>query len=101
MQERRKFRRTQAKEKASLESKEGKPHEGTLVDISPSGMRFVSESNIRLGSQLSGKFKILPNSGHFYVLGEVAWIKPAGKDQPQGANEVGIKFSKVSTIPIN
>jgi len=43
----------------------------------------------------------LPNSGHFYVLGEVAWIKPAGKDQPQGANEVGIKFSKVSTIPIN
>jgi len=70
MQERRKFRRTQAKERTSLESKEGKSHEGTLVDISPSGMRIVSESNIHLGSQ------------------------------PQGANEVGIKFSKVSTIPI-
>lgn len=101
MQERRKFRRTQAKEKTALESKEGKSHEGMLVDISPSGMRIISESNIHLGSQLSGKFKILPNSGNFYVLGEVAWIKPAGKDQPQGASEIGIKFSKVSTIPIN
>lgn len=99
MQERRKFRRSASKETASLESKEGPKQESRLMDVSSSGMRIISDVNIKTGSHLSGKFKIIPNSGHFYVSGEVVWVQPA-KDPSQGY-EAGIKFNKVSTIPIH
>lgn len=98
MQEKRKFRRSASKETASLESKEGSKQESQIVDVSSSGMRIFSDVSIKTGAHLSGKFKIIPNSGHFYVSGEVVWVKPA-KDPSQGY-EAGIKFNKVSTIPI-
>ena len=101
MEERRKFRRSSTKEKASLESKEGSKQESTLLDVGSGGMRILSESNVKPGSAISGKFKIMPDSGHFYVSGEVRWVKPTTKDRHQPPYEIGIKFNKVSTIPIN
>lgn len=89
MLEKRKFKRLVTKEKTSLQSKEGK-EEGLLVDISPGGMRIFLDRHIGVGTLISGQFRILPNSGPFYVTGEVVWSK--GK-------EVGIKFSRVTTIP--
>lgn len=99
MQERRRFSRSVSKETASLEHKEGSKQESRLMDVSSSGMRILSDVNIKPGSHLCGKFKILPNSGHFYVCGEVVWVRPA-KDPAQGY-EAGIRFNKVSTIPLN
>ena len=98
MEERRRFRRTTAKEKALLQAKESK-HEGSLLDISSGGMRLLSDNEITIGSCVSGQFKIMPHMGNFYVTGEVVWTKPA-KEPQRTAYEVGIKFNKVSTIPI-
>ena len=95
MDERRRFRRSPAKEKAFLKSRENKPHEGLLMDVSSGGMRILSNANIKIGTALTGQFKIMPNLGNFYVSAEVVWSKPLSKDY-----EVGIKFNKVSTIPV-
>ena len=100
MEERRKFRRSATKETASLENKEGKKQESQLLDVSPGGMRIFADTEIKIGSHLSGRFKIIPKSGHFYVSGEVAWVKKASAEQGSGY-EVGVKFKKVSTIPLN
>lgn len=99
MEERRKFRRTSAKEKALLHGREAK-HEGSLLDISSGGMRILSDNHIEVGSSVSGQFKIMPHMGNFYVSGEVVWEKPA-KEPHHNGYEVGIRFSKVSTIPIH
>lgn len=89
MIEKRKFKRLVTKEKTSLQSKEGK-EEGLVVDISSGGMCILLDRHIAVGTLISGQFRILPSSKPFYVTGEVVWSK--GK-------EVGIKFSRVSTIP--
>ena len=100
MEERRKFRRSVTKETASLENKEGKNQESQLLDVSPGGMRIFADTDIKIGSRLCGRFKIMPKSGHFYVSGEVAWVKKAADPQGPGY-EVGVKFKKVSTIPMD
>lgn len=100
MDERRKYRRSPAKEKAFLKSRENNPHEGSLMDVSSGGMRISSDSNIKVGTTLTGKFKIMPDLGNFYVNGEVVWVKPLGEEAHQAGYEVGIRFSKVSTIPV-
>lgn len=99
MDERRKYRRTPSKEKAFLKCKENNPHEGELLDVSSGGLRMLSSAKIKAGSALSGKFKIMPQLGSFYVSGEVVWVKPITIESNQAAYEVGIKFNKVSTIP--
>lgn len=100
MEEKRKFRRTPTKEKAFLENKEqSKQHEGHLMDVSSGGMRILSDTNIKVGSSLSGKFKIMPTLGNFYVTGEVMWVTPKTGNTQKSAYEIGIKFNKVSTIP--
>lgn len=99
MDERRKYRRSPAKEKAFLKSRENNPQEGLLMDVSSGGMRISSDANIKVGTALSGQFKIMPDLGNFYVSGEVIWSKPAGKEAPEKGYELGIKFNKVSTIP--
>ncbi|MCK9594565.1 MAG: PilZ domain-containing protein [Candidatus Omnitrophica bacterium] len=101
MKERRRYTRLATKGKTSL-NKDGKDaEEGFLMDISPGGMRILLESQTRVGSVISGQFKIIPHIGPFYVKGEVAWINPL-KDAQNNSNrfEVGVKFNKVSTIPI-
>jgi c-di-GMP-binding flagellar brake protein YcgR len=99
MEERRRFRRTDAKEKALLHGEETR-HEGSLIDISSSGMRIIADSEIKIGSPVRGQFKIMPHSGNFYISGEVVWVK-AAKEPHQHKYEIGIKFTKVSTIPIH
>lgn len=99
MEERRKFRRTGAKEKALLGAAQIR-HEGSLLDISSGGMRILSENQIAIGTQVSGQFKIMPHMGNFYVSGEVIWVKPA-KDPLAFGYEIGIKFSKVSASPLS
>ncbi|TAN60798.1 PilZ domain-containing protein [bacterium] len=99
MDERRKFRRTGAKEKAQIRAAQSR-HEGALLDISSGGMRILSENHIAIGTQLSGQFKIMPRTGNFYVSGEVVWVKPAKEPQANGY-EIGIKFAKVSASPLS
>lgn len=98
MDERRKYRRSPAKEKAFFKSRENKPHAGLLIDVSSGGMRISSEANIKVGTRLSGQFKIMPDSGNFYVHAEVVWSKPRADQAQTAGYEVGIRFSKVSTI---
>ena len=125
MDERRRFSRSPAKEKAFLKSRENSPHEGLLMDVSSGGMRILSNANIKIGTALTGQFKIMPNLGNFYVSAEVVWSKPLKPEgdglpsdrqshKPEGDGlaslgqshrqsqdfEVGIKFNKVSTIPV-
>lgn len=100
MEERRKFRRSDAKEKALLHGKETKHESSLLIDISSGGMRILSDNHIKIGSSVSGQFKIMPHMGNFYVSGEVVWAKPT-KEPHHNAYEVGIKFTKISTIPIH
>lgn len=100
MEEKRKFRRTPTKEKAFLQNKEqNRQQESHLMDVSSGGMRVLSDINIKVGSPLSGQFKIMPASGNFYVTGEVIWVKPKTDDPQRPAYEIGIKFHKVNTIP--
>ena len=102
MEERRRFRRTPAKEKAFLQGKEAKRQEGLLMDVSSGGMRFLSDAKLKIGASLFGQFKIMPNLGDFYIAAEVVWVKPVTKEPDHATTyEVGIKFNKVSTIPIS
>lgn len=98
MEEKRKFRRTPTKEKAFLKGQDT-AHESHLMDVSSGGMRILSDTDIKIGSSLSGQFKIIPTSGNFYVSGEVVWVKPKTGQGQGPAYEIGIKFNKVSTIP--
>ncbi len=99
MRERRKFSRLRSQEKALLQEK-SRLEEGQLLDISPGGMRILLSNNIKVGSAISGEFKIIPKSGGpFYVRGEVIWARPAGEKEKPDSFEVGIKFCKVSTVP--
>lgn len=99
MREKRKYLRSQAKETVSFQGGEGDKYESRIIDVSSGGLRVFSEVNIKTGSELSAKFRLMPNSGYFYVSAEAVWIKPAKIDQRCGY-EVGVKFKKISTIPI-
>lgn len=99
MDEKRKYKRTPAMEKAFLKCKENTPQEGELLDVSSGGLRMLSAAKIKVGSTLTGKFKIMPQLGSFYISGEVVWVKPITDASNQAVYEVGIKFNKVSTIP--
>lgn len=99
MEERRRFRRTGAKEKARIAYAQGR-HESSLVDISSGGMRILAQSHIAIGSPVSGQFKIIPHMGNFYVTGEVVWAKPV-KEPHHNGYELGIRFTKVSAIPLH
>jgi len=100
MEERRKFRRFSTKEKTLLDKEDGNKQEGSLVDISPGGMKTICDNEVTIGSVISGQFKILPNVGPFYIRGEVSWVKPADDKTNPSHFEIGVKFNKVSTIPI-
>ena len=100
MEEKRKYRRSPAKEKAYVQAKEhNKQHESQLLDVSSGGMRILSEASLKIGTMLSGSFKIMPTMGNFYVHGEVVWVKPLADETQNTAYEIGIRFNKVSTIP--
>ncbi len=62
-------------------------------------MRVLLNNDIKVGSNIFGQFKILPNLGNFYVKGEVLWVKPQNPKLKSAAFEVGIKFAKINTIP--
>jgi Tfp pilus assembly protein PilZ len=98
-EERRKFARLTTKENTVLD-KEGAKQGACLTDISPGGMKIACDNAVEIGSVISGQFKILPNLGPFYVKGEVVWIKPGPEQTDSRSYEVGVKFNKVSTIPI-
>jgi len=98
-EERRKFARLATDENTVLD-KDGKKQDACLADISLGGMKIACDNKVEIGSAISGQFKILPDLGPFYVTGEVVWIKPKSEQTSSQAYEVGIKFSKVSTIPV-
>ena len=97
--ERRKFSRLITNKDTVLD-KEGKKQDACLSDISPGGMKIACDNAVEIGSVISGQFKILPNLGPFYVKGEVVWIKPDPEKTGCQSYEVGVKFNKVSTIPL-
>ncbi len=98
MKEKRKFRRFETKDTASLETKTGK-QKTLLVDISLGGMHILLDNEIKTGDPVSGEFTIKPNAKPFYVTGEVAWVKPQLDKSNKGNFRAGIKFTKVSTLP--
>lgn len=100
MVEKRRFSRLQAKEKVFLQKEQGRQEEVMLLDVSPGGMRVLLNDKINVGSRILGQFKIIPEGGPFYVQGEVVWVKPTIDMTKQPGFEVGIKFNKVSTIPL-
>lgn len=100
MKERRKFNRLESKDKAILHQAEGKSEESRLLDVSPGGMRILLDKEINVGCVISGQFKIIPHIGHFYVKGDVVWVKPSGPKTRSQTFEAGIKFSKVSAVSL-
>jgi hypothetical protein len=99
MQDKRKFRRCQIKEKAWIQSQGGENKEGTVFDIGMGGVRVLLDKKVEVGVKLTGRFKIVPHIGYFFVQGEVAWSKPVADDTGDLTGyAVGIKFNKVSTI---
>jgi c-di-GMP-binding flagellar brake protein YcgR len=98
MQERRRFNRCKLEQKAKVSMEANREERGMLLDVSVGGMRILLNRKVELGSQLSGEFKIIPHLGPFYVRGVVAWTKAVNQ---KGSNlwEVGVKFTKVNTIP--
>ena len=98
MQEKRSARRLPSCQASCLEKGDGNKADVTLVDISLGGMRVLTNEEIAIGKDLTGQFKILPHLGPFYIRGVVAWTKPAADGQHRF--EIGIKFVKISTIPL-
>lgn len=98
MQERRRFNRCRLEQKAKILTEDSREEKGTLLDVSVGGMRVLLNKKVELGSRLSGQFKIIPHLGPFYVQGVVAWVKPV-KEQDAQRWEIGVKFTKVNTIP--
>ena len=98
MQEKRCARRLPSNQRSCLAKEDGNTADVTLVDISLGGMRVLTNEDIAIGKDLTGQFKILPHAGPFYIRGIVAWSKPA-TDQAH-CFEIGIKFIKISTIPL-
>ena len=99
MEERRKFGRCEVEQNAEIAAEESQDEKGTLIDISTGGMKLVLNKQLKVGSRLSGSFKIVPYLGPFYVQGDVIWAKPK-KQGNSRCWEVGVRFSKVKTIPI-
>jgi len=100
MEERRKHRRFSTKEKTLLGKDDGNKQESCLIDISQGGMKILCDNEVKTGSVISGQFKILPNLGPFYIRGEVAWVKPVDDKTNPLHFEIGVKFNKVSALPI-
>jgi Tfp pilus assembly protein PilZ len=98
MQEKRSAKRLPSNQQSSLKHENGNETDVTLIDISLGGMRVLMNEDLAVGKNLAGKFKILPHANPFYIQGIVAWTKPS----PDEAHrfEIGIKFVKISTIPI-
>ena len=100
MQEKRKFKRLATGKETYVKEGGGKEKKATVVDISLGGMRVTLEGDIKVGSFLSGQFKILPSMGPFYVNGEVIWVKPLKQDTGHPCYEVGVKFKNISAVPL-
>jgi hypothetical protein len=100
MPEKRKFSRCPIKEKAEIEKEGSSQTQGEVFDVSIGGMGILLDKEIKPGSKLSGQFKIVPYLDPFFVQGEVVWMKPY-LDAQGGLTgyAVGVKFTKVNTIP--
>ncbi|MDD5669322.1 MAG: PilZ domain-containing protein, partial [Candidatus Omnitrophica bacterium] len=71
MEEKRKHKRLGTRESASLLGGDGSEHHVSVHDVSLGGMRILLGSELKLGTKISGRFKILPKIGPFYVTGQV------------------------------
>ena len=100
MQEKRKANRLPSSEETFLSKPDSQKAGVKLVDISLGGMRVMMNEDLKTGSELSGQFKILPHSSPFYIKGIVSWSKPCQGKNHSYKFEVGIKFTKINTIPI-
>ncbi len=100
MQEKRKFKRLATGKETLVKEHLGKEKKATVVDISLGGMRVTLEGETKIGSFLSGQFRILPSMGPFYVNGEVIWVKLLKKDPQHPLYEVGVKFKNISAAPL-
>ncbi len=98
MQEKRKANRLPSCEETLLSKGDGQKAGVKLVDISLGGMRVLTNEELKVGTELSGKFNILPRSGPFYIKGVVAWSNPCRSTEGFRA-ELGIKFVRITTIP--
>ncbi|MFH1247546.1 MAG: PilZ domain-containing protein [Candidatus Omnitrophota bacterium] len=101
MKEKRKFTRMGAQERKFLQKQGNTTQEIKLLDVSPGGMRILLDNNnLKVGSSIYGQFQILPSWGNFYVCGEVVWVKPSDENKKEDNFIVGVKFNKVSTVPL-
>ncbi len=91
MKEKRKFNRIDKKDGAFYHKGDGKEEKCIVLNISAGGMKVALDTGLQPGNSIFGQFQILPGLGHFYVCGEIVWVR---------GREVGVKFNKVSTIPL-
>ncbi|MDD5347315.1 MAG: PilZ domain-containing protein [Candidatus Omnitrophica bacterium] len=71
-----------------------------LIDISLGGMRVLMCGDLAVETSLKGQFSILPNMRPFYISGVVSWSRKAQEKDLPFTHEIGIKFSKISAIPL-
>lgn len=95
MDEKRKFKRLPSAERTLLGGVG--QNESYLVDISPGGMKVKLDKELSAGTVITGQFSILPKVKPFFIQGSVVWSKKAEKSS---SFIVGIRFTKVSTIPL-
>lgn len=94
MAENRKFSRLPCAEKKGVILQESRREEVSIIDLSTGGMRISLYKPLGIGSDLYGEFKVLPNTGPFFIKGKVTRIC-----ENNGSWEAAVRFDKVSTIP--
>lgn len=100
MIEKRKSNRLSKNEETFFSKGSGQKTGVKLIDISLGGMRVLMNEELKIGTVLLGQFNILPNASPFYIKGEVAWSKPCQQENNSYKTETGIKFTKISAIPL-
>jgi len=80
--------------KIKIYTEDGKSYleEGLLLDISPHGLRFLSERSFNLGEKLILEF-VLWEKFKFLPLGKIIWIKKAN-----GRYHYGFEFIQIEPI---
>ena len=100
MLEKRKSNRLPKCEETFLSKDDGQETGVKLIDISLGGMKVLMNEDLKPGCVLLGQLHILPKTGPFYIRGEVSWSKPCQGKGHSYRFEIGIKFTRINTVPI-
>ena len=98
MQERRKYVRLSIPLEINF-SVEGQPnsrHQSIAKNISPNGIRFITDQNLSLGQTLDLDIKIPAKGESVPLKAKVVWAGAAKAEKGKGAFEVGLEFIQIA-----